>query len=330
MTTYQNFLELLNKKRIYPLYLFQGKETSLIKEAVNRLKEYLFSDSQSLTLNYISIEEKERSISEIISICESLPFSSPKKLVVIDISKYASKEKEIFKEYLLNLPNHLHLVLIGEDLREFTIDSKDFLLVNFYPPFPSEVANKLRDFCLKNNIRLSGEAISYLLENFSSNWNFLKGELEKVLFYFPSRRIIDLNELSLILYPQREEGVFKLLEAIFQRNLKLSLSILKDLLHKGEAPLKIFFLINKHLRIIFQIKSLNLNLKTPSNTLERLNIRSRKQLLNLLSQAKNYSLSELKDILRSSIFVDKALKRESSSIYPIILELFIFKLCLQR
>lgn len=335
MSTYQDFLRLLNQKKIYPIYLFLGPDNSLICESINKLKQHIFYGSNFPSFDIDLFEEKNYTLPEIINTCETLPFSSPKRLVIIkNISSFSSQEQKEFGEYLKNIPPYLHLLLYGNTLNNnspiYKQAQKNGLITYLYSPLDSQIANYIREFSLKNNLRFTPEAMTYLIKNIGHNWESLKKELEKYLLYFDKNNMIDKDDLTFIASSLHEEGIFELLNATFARNLKSSLSILKNLITKGEPPLKIFFMITKQLKLLYQLKALYLENSSPQQILEELNLQSKKQMSSLLSQAKNYTILELKNLYKNSINIDLQLKTQSSYFYPLVLEMFIVDLCLTK
>lgn len=335
MFAYQDFLRLLNQKKIYPIYLFLGTDKSLICESINRLKQHIFYGSNFPSLNINLFEEKDYTLSEIISTCETFPFSSSKRLIIIkNISSFSSKEQKEFGEYLKSIPTYLHLLLYEDTINNTSLiykqAQKNGLITYLYSPLDSQMANYIREFSLKNNLRFTPEAITYLIKNIGPNWESLKKELEKYLLYFDKNKVVDKDDLVFIASSFHEEGIFDLLNATFARNLKSSLSIFKNLITKGEPPLKIFFMIAKQLRLLYQLKTLNLENSYPQQILEELNLKSKKQVSSLLSQAKNYTILELKKLYKDSINIDIQLKTQNSCFYPLVLEMFIVDLCLTR
>lgn len=332
MSTYQEFLKLLDQKKLYSIYLFLGMDKSIISECINKLKEHIFSDVNFTSLNINFFEEKNVNISEIINACETLPFSSSKRLIIIkNIGEYSLEEQKELGNYLSNLPNYLCLILCDDTLSNksflYKQAQKNGLVIYLYAPFEFQITNYIKEFSLKNNLRFTPAAITYIIKSIGHNLDSLKKELEKYLLYFERNKVIDKEDLTFITSSFYEEGIFELLDAIFARNLKSALSIFKTLIAKGEPPLKIFSIITKQLRLLYQLKILNLENSYPQQILEKLNIKFQKQVSSLLSQAKNYTLLELKNLYKNSLDIDIQLKTKSSIFYSLILEMFIVDLC---
>ncbi|MDI6786052.1 MAG: DNA polymerase III subunit delta [bacterium] len=332
MSTYQDFLRLLDQKKICPIYLFLGTNENLISESINKLKHHIFHGSDFPSLNINIFEEKNYRLSEIINTCESLPFSSPKRLVIIkNFSSFSSKEQKEFAEYLKSIPTYLHLLLYENTINNNNIvykqAQKNGLIIYLYSPLDSQMVNYIKEFSLKNNLRFTHTAIAYIIKSIGHNFDSLIKELEKYLLYFDKNKVIDKDDLTFITSSFHEESIFELLEVIFARNLKSSLSIFRSLIIKGEPHLKIFFMITKQLRLLYQLKTLNLENSYSQQILEKLNIKSKKQVSSLLSQAKNYTIIELKNLYKNSINIDIQLKTKSNLFYSLILEMFIVDLC---
>ncbi|HAE91727.1 MAG TPA: DNA polymerase III subunit delta, partial [Tissierella sp.] len=84
---YSEFMKSINKESLLSVYLFVGAEEYLMNEAIESLKERYIDESLE-ALNYMIIDGKEMKFDNILNACETLPFMSSKKLVVIkDISE---------------------------------------------------------------------------------------------------------------------------------------------------------------------------------------------------------------------------------------------------
>ena len=91
--TYQDFTVNINKGRLKTLYLFYGEEDYLIDHTLKLLKDK-YIDNSFETLNYQILEGKDIQFEDIHNACETLPFMSDKKIVVVkDLGIFSRKKR---------------------------------------------------------------------------------------------------------------------------------------------------------------------------------------------------------------------------------------------
>jgi DNA polymerase-3 subunit delta len=81
-------------------------------------------------------------------------------------------------------------------------------------------------------------------------------EVEKLALYTGSRAVIGADDLRVFVPPTPEENVFRLLDAIGERQGQQALRLLEELLAGGEPPWRILMLLARQLRLIGQAKYL--------------------------------------------------------------------------
>ena len=80
-----NFLDLENKikkNEISNFYIFCGFNESLIKSSVNKISSRILN-KDFIDLNYFEYDGNTVQYDEILNACETLPFMSEKKVVVV-------------------------------------------------------------------------------------------------------------------------------------------------------------------------------------------------------------------------------------------------------
>lgn len=103
---YKELIDSLKKEEIHNVYLFYGEERFLLSEAIKRFKERLLKE-ETYEMNYVVIEKNdpEEYVDAIIESCETLPFFSEYKLVVVkneedQLSKLTDKGLKKLTNYM--------------------------------------------------------------------------------------------------------------------------------------------------------------------------------------------------------------------------------------
>ena len=208
-----------------------------------------------------------------------------------------------------------------------------------------------------NKLRESGKSITYgafqkIREKTGENMHLIFGELEKLLAFTQGKPRIDADDVEGLVAQSSFGEIFDLTDAIANKSLPSSLSILNSTLEGGEPPIKIHAMIARQIRLMLQAKLLTqqgglsnlarMDYKNFVNAYRNLPKELSDQLptdkkFNLLKQSpypvylalrqnNNFTLQELLDAMESLLKADIQLK--SSHFDPgLILEQLIIELC---
>lgn len=82
------------------------------------------------------------------------------------------------------------------------------------------------------------------------------GAIEQLIIYSGENKVIEAADVEAVTGRTKEDVVFSLTEALSQRNLDKALASLRELLEQGEAPLMIFAMIVREIRLLLQARLL--------------------------------------------------------------------------
>ena len=116
-----------------------------------------------------------------------------------------------------------------------------------------EMAGELLD---RQGKRLSSGAWSALGRKTGFDLRESLGAIEKLITYAGERTQIEAADVEAVIGRTKEESVFDLTAALTGRNLMVALRTLQDLLDQGEPALKVFSMIVREIRLLFQAKLL--------------------------------------------------------------------------
>lgn len=117
---YKEFIDRAKNRNLKPVYLFYGEEEYLIDYTMKTVKD-IFIDESFEPLNYVVLDGKEIDFETIINACETLPFMSEKKIVIIkDFPLFKSKKdsESISEEWNLP-PSKSPLIKYIEELEDY-------------------------------------------------------------------------------------------------------------------------------------------------------------------------------------------------------------------
>ncbi len=257
MIKYKELIAKLKRKKIADCYFFCGEEDYLKQQAILLLKKMLIrpgAEEFDLGLFYAG----DSSAREAISLAETYPFMSKKRLIVIkDIDKFRESELKEVIRYLKGPVSSTCLVLASEKVKKETLNrgvyktiSSSCETVIFWRLFDSEIPGWIEDKISEGGKDISPQAAHYLFVEVGNSLLDLSGEIEKLLVYTKDRKKVTLQDVEQLIGHSLSDSVFDLLIAITEKNLGRSLEILEKLREAGEKPVGILVKVAKRMRQI--------------------------------------------------------------------------------
>lgn len=184
-----------------------------------------------------------------------------------------------------------------------------------------------RDRAKHYKIRLGPREAELLVELIGTDLSRIDKELEKMSLYLGEPGAVVTKEVV-----QRVAGsggdvvIFDLLDAIGCRDANRAVLLLRRLLQAGEPPVKVQFIIGRHVRDLLQVASMSRSGFRQDDIIANLKLhpyRARK----LFAQASNFEVKELEALLEQVLSSD--LKIKSSELTPgCWLELLVHRACI--
>ena len=336
--TYKELLDSLKKGEIHNLYLFYGEERYLLLDAIKKFKSKLLKE-ETYEMNYIVIEKNdpEEYVNAIIESCETLPFFSEYKLVLVkneedQLSRLNDKSLKKLMNYIeekTDMPeNKTVLIIVGGekiDLRKKfnKLVEKIGKIVYFQRLSFEEAVNYTGYFFVKSGKKITKADAEYLVKSVGTDLYAIVNEIHKVICYSDSEKI-EMEKMKEVLSINLQQNIFNLVSAIGRKKEKEAYKVLYALLEKGEVPLIILSMIIRQMRLIAKIKtfegkfvdkrSIASSLGVPYFVVEE-----------LTRQSKLFKKEDLERAYKECLKCDIALKSGADS--SLALEELVKKLC---
>jgi len=317
-------------------YLFYGEEEYIKEKALARVLDVLIP-KEVRDLNYEMIDGSEIEPEIIINACETLPFMSSKRLIVVkdfymmvDGKKGNEEEEKLILNYLENINETTCLIFYcrGDVDKRKSIykyirkTGKDY---EFSRLNNKELNQWIVQTLGKNGKKMSQSCISYFIDRVGNNLENVYNEILKLIDYVGDNKTIDIDSVDQVVAPSLEQSIFKLVDAIGEKRSGAALMLLKDLLYGGQDVPPVLAMVARQFRLILQCKGYyekGYSADAIANKLSQPGFVVKK----CISQSRNFTMEQLKAGLSLCLELDYGMK--SGQIRDVTgLEMLIIKMC---
>lgn len=209
------------------LYLLYGKEDFLRKMYKDRLVKALIPDGNSMNLNIFKNDsgrrdESDSKIPEIISLCNTVPFFAERRVIVCENLGLFKNAYDNLLELFGNIPETTCIIIT-----ESEADARKKLFKFISSHGVVEKCDQARDSDLelwilgrvkKAGLRMSRAAYNEFLHRTSTSMFNMDRELEKLISYCLYKEDITVDDVTDICTISVSESIFKITDAIAERN----------------------------------------------------------------------------------------------------------------
>ena len=296
---YENILNFTKQGKIYPVYLFYGKENYLKENISKKLRNRLI-DPAYRELNYKVFYGEKLSINEVINDLYTLPLISKHKLAVIKEAEKINKNDETkLIDYFnrLSLKNIFSTLIIiykenSPNKELITAIKRIGIVANFGITDKAKLVLWIKSKFRQSNKKITQEAIFYLQSIVGSDLGRLFNEIEKIDIYTKDQKVIEKEDVMTTIGGSEAVNIFKVLDSIGDKDIKNAIDGLVKLNQGNLHHLSIFAMIYRQIKLILQTKLLLANgfnfkdvekkLKLPYFVVEK-----------IIKQSKKYTFKEI-------------------------------------
>lgn len=270
---YQNLIKEINQGIIKPVYLFTGKELYIAAMMEKMMVEKVLP-RELIALNYTVFDDKIADIADVLSLCETLPMMSDKRIVVLreGASFLGTSKKggittamtETFADYLKNPSPSTVLILYesGPDKRKKLYKqlktTAEIVEYNKLTKIELEkwLGRRLKQAGKKSSTRAIETFIdkSNYLESDEKTMEMIDNEVNKIIDYAGDRPQITIDDVEIVTPRSVEDNVFNMVDYAVTGRKDEALIMLRNFYLEGESPFGIFALLTRQLRLMLQVK----------------------------------------------------------------------------
>ena len=241
-------------KKVYLLY---GEESFLKQSYKKKLKEAVAGDD---TMNYNYFEGKGLDVNELISLSDTMPFFSDKRLIIIEDSGFFKTSSEALADYLPMIPDTTCILFV-----EDAVDKRNRLFkkvkelghaAEMKRQDSAQLARWAGTILAQNGRKITGSTMNLFLERIGDDMENIRMELEKLISYTMGSDVVTTEDVEAVTTVQVTNKIFDMVNAIVTRKTRLAMDLYEDLLTLKEPPMRILFLIARQFNQLLLVKEM--------------------------------------------------------------------------
>jgi len=300
------------------IYFLFGQDTYRSRKKLKEIVEEYKKRHQS-GLNFIKITFDEKDLDDFKQNIKTVSMFDEKKLIVVE---EVFQQPEYFQEELLNylkkkkmdIDKNSILVFWAEEVKTgglFKFLKKKAKTQEFKLLQPHKLREWIKKYIKEQKGNIDNRAVEILIEYVGSDLWRMVNEINKLISF--KQQIIKAEDVEKLVKPEIDVNIFNIIDSLGQKNKKQALRLIHDYFKKGESE---SYLLN---RFVYQFRNL---IKVKSDGKLDMHPFVIKK---TLSQARNFSLDELKKIYCKLLEVDLNIKTGKMNTRT-ALELFVTEL----
>ena len=301
--------EHIKKSEYQKVYLIYGEEEYLKKQYRDRMKEAIIGDD---TINYSYFEGDGTRAEDVIAMCETMPFFSDRRLVIVSDSSFFKSANDALADYIKKLPDYIVLIFIEKNVDKRNkvykaVNSAGYVCEMAYQT-TAMLKKWIAGMLAKEHFKVAEAACDMLLEKTGANMELIRNEVDKLISYCEGKEAVMPEDISAVCSTQTTSRIFEMIEAVAGKNRDKALNLYYDLLELKESPMLILYLIVRQFNGILQAKDC---------VAKGMSIREAASYIGVqpfiagkyLSQSKYFTTDMIKEILKECADVEECVKQ---------------------
>lgn len=291
------------------IYLLYGTEAYLRRQYRDKLKNALCQPGDQM--NFAAFTGKNVNPKEIIDLAETLPFLAERRVILLEDSGFFKNSCEELAQYLTEAAPTVNFIFVEEEVDKRSKMYKAVKKAGSIIEFSAQSEELLTRWILsrlnKEGKQLTSSVMRLFLDKTGTDMENIDKELEKLICYTLGRNQITAEDVEAVVTEQTTNKIFEMVNAVAEHNQRKALDLYYDLLALKEAPMRIFFLINRQFQILFQIREMAAR-GMDSQTMAKIAGIPPFAVKRHVAQAKGFAAAQLKQALQDGAELEEAVK----------------------
>lgn len=291
------------------IYLLYGTEAYLRRQYRDKLKNALCQPGDQM--NFAAFIGKNINPKEIIDLAETLPFLAERRVIMLEDSGFFKNSCEELAQYLTEAAPTVNFIFVEEEVDKRSKMYKAVKKAGSIIEFSAQSEELLTRWILsrlnKDGKQITSSVMRLFLDKTGTDMENIDKELEKLICYTLGRNQITAEDVEAVVTEQTTNKIFEMVNAVAEHNQRKALDLYYDLLALKEAPMRIFFLINRQFQILFQIREMAAR-GMDSQTMAKIAGIPPFAVKRHVAQAKGFAAAQLKQSLQDGAELEEAVK----------------------
>ncbi len=304
------------------LYIFHGEEAYLRDFYLGQMKKKLLPGGME-AFNLHTFQAKECDPKALGQVIDCLPMMSERTMVVVydyDLFKAPADQREAMTALFADLPDYVCLVFVY-DLIEYKPDARTKLAA----------AIKAHGMAVKFTRQEQGDLVDWIRRRFKALDHDIDSELARYLIFlcgdlmtgliseigkigaYAQHRAVTRADIDAVAIPQLDAVVFQLTDAIAAGDFDKASSVLSDLLHMGEPPIKLLSVLGRQLRQLYSARLAMEERKGAGYLVELWGMRSAYPAQKLMDAARRFDRNWCRYAVLEAARTDLAMKSQAGA-----------------
>ncbi len=321
-------IQRLEQHQIDPLYVLFGEETYLHQEYLATLSQRLLAGAPR-DFNFDMLQADSDGLVEALSLARTLPMMASCRVVVLQGVQHLRKADVRQLEQYAEAPSESTALICTSTDPEIKKVPRA-LQQNAVAVACKRLNNKqLHDWVVRTTgrqqVRMSEAAVEAFLQDQDNDLFLLARELDKLCTYAGPEGTIEPADVHAVCYASRQQSIFALSDALGSRQVPRAFHVLEQLLQQGEAPLLIFSMIVRHLRLLWSIKTLTQQRQDVGRIAKTLGLPAH-VCRQMVEHSRKMSSAQIQRLYQTAVETDLAFKGSNKSPQA-VLEHLVLALC---
>ena len=242
---YTEFKNGLEDGKAFSVYLFEGEDAFFRERGLSLLKNKFVSEP---ALNYVVLDE-DVSLDVLLSSLEGFPFLSEKRLTCV---REFYPKQEMFKKglsaYLDNPSEHSIFAVLNEKSCEALKKYSCVQVVDCSKADYSLLVRWVKAQCDKQDVKIDAETAKTLCDYCLCDMTRIETEVNKLCSYVLDEKVITQTQIDELISKDTEYKIYQMTDYIATRKFDLALSVITEMMGKGEASQVILVSIYNYFR----------------------------------------------------------------------------------
>jgi DNA polymerase-3 subunit delta len=321
-------------------YYLWGEESYLIDREIQKIIAGVAQENGDEP-EVVLVDADEMSAMELGQTLEFSPLFALCRVVIIKKPAWLGKSSrkvrkteeslQVLQDYL-GRDNHGQVLILTSAEYNASNPVAKFLnqqarVLNIKAPSPTELEGWCKDEISRRNMRVNPAALKRVI-NSGQDMYYLENLIEKLSLIVKPDSVVGVNEIEEQLDSKQAIKVFKLTDALLNRNLKASLAAFYQLQEQGEHHLMILHMITRQLLSLSKVK-LYQEMGFSGGKIAELTSQKDFVVKKIMEKSSSFSRDEIRTLFKRLLETDTSFKSEAKD-PRILMETLLVEICSKK